>query len=223
MLEKIINSFSLAEQAYTMLKKSIISGEIAPGTELKEEKLAADLGISRTPLREAVRKLAMEELVILQKGKPATVATFTMEESLEFMELRQLIEIPNLIQVIAHCDKAFIDRLEENLLQQMKAVTENDYHQFIDYDRDFHLILAQCNGNKKVRALIQHVNTEVNRAFLLLSSTIGMSAKTAYKEHVHIVEAIKMKDIEAAKTAMHIHLQNVQKRFQTYYKEEDIK
>ena len=74
-----------------------------------------------------------------------------------------------------------------------------------------------------MRALIQHVNTEVNRAFLLLSNTIGMSAETAYKEHVDIVEAIKRKDIESAKLAMQIHLQNVQKRFQTYYKEEDIK
>ena len=222
-MKKVITSFSLAEQAYTMLKQSIISGEIPPGTELKEEKLAADLGISRTPLREAVRKLAMEELVVLQKGKPATVATFTMEESLEFIELRQLIEIPNLIKVIAQCDRECMDRLEGNLEQQMKAVTENDYHRFIDSDREFHLILASCNGNEKVRTLIEHVNTEVNRAFLLLSNTIGMSASTAYAEHVHIVEAIKSRDVELAKTAMRVHLQNVQKRFQTNYEEEDMK
>lgn len=213
----------MAEQAYNLLKKAIISGELAPLTELKEEKIATDLGISRTPLREAIQKLAMEELVVLKKGKPATVATFTNEESVEIMELRQLLEIPNLVKVIANCDKTGIDSLEDNLKQQMKAITNDDYHQFIDYDREFHLILASYNENKKVRSLIHQVNTEVNRAFLLLSNTLGMSAYEAYKEHVHIVEDIKRKDIDAAKKAMLIHLQNVRNRFQAYYKEEDIK
>lgn len=222
-MEKIVNSFSLAEQAYNLLKKAIISGELAPLTELKEEKIATDLGISRTPLREAIQKLAMEELVVLKKGKPATVATFTNEESVEIMELRQLLEIPNLVKVIANCDKTGIDSLEDNLKQQMKAITNDDYHQFIDYDREFHLILASYNENKKVRSLIHQVNTEVNRAFLLLSNTLGMSAYEAYKEHVRIVEDIKRKDINAAKKAMLIHLQNVRNRFQAYYKEEDIK
>ena len=222
-MEKIVNSFSLAEQAYNLLKKAIISGELAPLTELKEEKIATDLGISRTPLREAIQKLAMEELVVLKKGKPATVATFTNEESVEIMELRQLLEIPNLVKVIANCDETGIDSLEDNLKQQMKAITNDDYHQFIDYDREFHLILASYNENKKVRSLIHQVNTEVNRAFLLLSNTLGMSAYEAYKEHVHIVEDIKRKDIDAAKKAMLIHLQNVRNRFQAYYKEEDIK
>ncbi|PIC58372.1 MULTISPECIES: GntR family transcriptional regulator [Sporosarcina] len=222
-MEKIVNSFSLAEQAYNMLKKSIISGELAPLTELKEGKIATDLGISRTPLREAIQKLAMEELVVLKKGKPATVATFTNEESVEIMELRQLLEIPNLVKVIANCDETGITSLEDNLKQQMKAITNNDYHQFIDYDREFHLILASYNENKKVRALIHQVNTEVNRAFLILSNTLGMSAYEAYKEHVHILEVIKRKDIDAAKSAMLIHLQNVRDRFQAYYKEEDIK
>lgn len=221
-MEKIVGSFSLAEQAYTLLKKSIISGELAPLTELKEEKLAANLGISRTPLREAIRKLAMEELVLLQKGKPATVATFTMKESMELIELRQLLEIPNLVRVVDYKDKSYLDELDKNLVLQMKAITNNDYHQFIDYDREFHLILARCNENKKVQELIQHVNTEVNRAFLILSNTLGMSAHTAYKEHVQIVEAIKNTNIDAAQEAMNVHLQNVLKRFQTYYGEEDV-
>lgn len=222
-MEKIVGSFSLAEQAYTLLKKSIISGELAPLTELKEEKLAADLGISRTPLREAIRKLAMEELVLLQKGKPATVATFTMKESMDLIELRQLVEIPNLVKVIDCDDQSYIDELERNLVQQMKAITNDDYHQFINYDREFHLILARCNDNKKVQELIEHVNTEVNRAFLILSNTLGMSAHTAYKEHIQIVEAIKCMNIDAAQEAMSVHLQNVLKRFKTYYGEEDIK
>lgn len=221
-MEKIVGSSSLAEQAYTLLKKSIISGELAPLTELKEEKLAANLGISRTPLREAIRKLAMEELVLLQKGKPATVATFTMKESMELIELRQLLEIPNLVRVVDYKDKSYLDELDKNLVLQMKAITNNDYHQFIDDDREFHLILARCNENKKVQELIQHVNTEVNRAFLILSNTLGMSAHTAYKEHVQIVEAIKNANIDAAQEAMNVHLQNVLKRFQTYYGEEDV-
>ena len=220
-LEKVKTTVSLAEQAYSLLKKAIISGKLAPEKELPEEKIAADLGVSRTPLREAIRKLSMEGLVVLNKGKPATVANFTKEESLEYMELRSVLEINNIKKVIFSDDVLFIEELDENLEKQMEAITRNDFHKFIDYDRKFHLILASKNENKKIRELIHQMNTGVNRAFLVLSNTLHVSATEAYNEHVRIINAIKSKDLQLAESEMTKHFMNVEERFLVYFKEEE--
>ncbi|MBE1555268.1 GntR family transcriptional regulator [Sporosarcina limicola] len=220
-MEKIIKSKTLAEQAYSLLKKEIISGELEPGTGLREEKLASKLGLSRTPLREAIRRLAMEELVVLNKGKPATVATFTKEESLEFMELRRMLEIYNIEKIIFNEDTFFIRELEENLQRQMEAISNDDFQEYIDIDREFHLILASQNDNGKMRELIHLMNTGVNRAFLVLSNTVHMSAKGAYEEHLRIVNALKYKNFELAVQEMKEHLINVEKRFLVYFKGEE--
>lgn len=222
-MEKVIKRASLAEQAYSLLKKAIISGKLAPKTELTEEKLASDLGVSRTPLREAIRKLAMEGLINLNKGKPATVATFTKEDSLEFMELRRLLEVYNIERIISKNDVYFISELEDNLQEQMKAISNDDFQEFIDYDRKFHLILASQNENDKIKELIHQMNTGINRAFLVLSNTVHMSAIEAYDEHERITAAIKNQNLELAKSEMTEHLNNVEERFLIYFKEEDEK
>ncbi len=222
-MEKVIIRTSLAEQAYSLLKKAIISGKLAPKTELTEEKLASDLGVSRTPLREAIRKLATEGLINLNKGKPATVATFTKEDSLEFMELRCLLEVYNIEKIISKNDVYFISELEDNLQEQMKAISNDDFQEFIDYDRKFHLILASQNENEKIKQLIHQMNTGVNRAFLVLSNTVHMSAVEAYEEHERITAAIKNQDLELARREMTEHLNNVEERFLIYFKEEDEK
>jgi len=222
-MEKVIVRSSLAEQAYSLLKKAIISGKLAPKTELTEEKLASDLGVSRTPLREAIRKLAMEGLINLNKGKPATVATFTKEDSLEFMELRRVLEVYNIEKIIFNSDAFFISELEDNLQEQMKAISNDDFQGFIDYDRKFHLILASQNENDKIKELIHQMNTGVNRAFLVLSNTVHMSAIEAYHEHERITTAIKNQDLELATKEMMEHLNKVEDRFLYYFKEEDEK
>ena len=216
-MEKVIVRASLAEQAYSLLKKAIISGKLAPKTELTEEKLASDLGVSRTPLREAIRKLAMEGLINLNKGKPATVATFTKEDSLEFMELRRVLEVYNIEKIIFNNDAFFISKLEDNLQEQMKAISNDDFQEFIDYDRKFHLILASQNENGKIKQLIHQMNTGINRAFLVLSNTVHMSAIEAYEEHERITAAIKNQDLELATKEMTEHLNNVKKRFLNYF------
>ena len=216
-MERVIKRTSLAEQAYSLLKKAIISGKLEPKTELTEEKLASDLGVSRTPLREAIRKLATEGLIDLNKGKPATVATFTVEESLDYMEVRRVFEVYSIGRIIHAGDTSIVKELEDNLQEQMKAIADNDFPQFMNYDRKFHLILASQNGNEKIKQLIHQMNTGINRAFLILSNTVEMSAAPAYEEHKNLVDAIKNGNRKLAKEVMMDHLEKVEKRFLVYY------
>jgi len=216
-MKKIMKTLSLADQAYEMIRNAIISGKLAPQEDLPEEKIAADLGISRTPLREALRKLAIEGLVELHKGRPAMVATFTKEDSLHQMELRRVLETYNINKVAANFDPQLISNLKENISHQQAAVESDDFQHFIDLDREFHLLLAKKSHNPKLTEIIEHANTGVNRAFLVLSNTLPISAKEAVDEHIQIVEALEKQDSQKAKDEMKKHMVNIERRFLVYF------
>lgn len=208
---------TLADKAYNALKDAIVKGELLENETLPEEKYAKLLGISRTPLRDAFNKLAQEGLIVQHIGKPAVVAGFSKTDSIETMELRGLLEVNNIEKIISKIDLQFIEELKKNATLQLKAIEENKYDDFIELDRDFHLILASKNQNKAYRELILKVNTSVNRAFLILSNTVPQSARDAHKEHIEIIDALAKKDVALAKNKMIVHMNNVEKRFLTYY------
>lgn len=215
-MRRIAPRETLAQQAYRQLREEIVSARLEPNEELPEERLSAQLGISRTPLREALMRLSMEGLVILRKGSPATVATFTIEESRHLMEIRRVLEVHNLEKISGELNDSVFNHLESNLHCQAEAVANDEFHNFIESDREFHLILSSLNENPKTKELLNQMNTGVNRAFLILSNTLPISAKEAYEEHRTIVEALKAGDITGAKQRMNQHLMNVEQRFLKY-------
>lgn len=222
-MKKIVKQESLADQAFNSLKDAIIAGRLEQEEELPEEKLASDLGISRTPIREALKRLAADGLVHMHKARPATVATFTKEDCLHYMEIRKLLEIHNMEKNGDRLYEEVLYELKNNLEGQIEAIDSNDYNSFIDLDREFHLLLANIGDNIKLIELINQLNTSVNRAFLLLSNTLPVSAMDAYVEHKEIVQALQSFEKDLAKQLMIVHLDNVEKRFLNYYTEEENK
>jgi DNA-binding GntR family transcriptional regulator len=220
-MKKIVQNESLSEKAFSLLKKAIISGELLPNEVLPEEKLAKDLGISRTPIREALMQLDMEGLIVMQKGRPARVATFSIEESLQFIELRRVLEIYNIEKIASTADEKLISELKDNVNQQLKAVANDDFQEFIELDREFHLILASKNDNKKIVEMIHQMNNGVNRAFLILSNTVHESAKDACEEHLKLIKALESRDVALARDYMIEHMNNVEKRFILYYSKDE--
>ena len=215
-MEKIVAKATLAEQAYEYIKKMIITGKLRPGEELPEEKLASELGISRTPLREALRRLAVDALIELRKTRPAVVAGFDHEDVREIMEIRKLLEIYNLEHLSKADQQRVIPDLRENAAQQLQAIKQNDFVYFMDIDQQFHALLYNNNPNKRMKEMIYTVNTGGSRAFLLLSETIFKSAEEAYHEHLAIIEAIEKEDLKLAKQQMINHLSNIEKRLLEY-------
>ncbi|MEI3613430.1 GntR family transcriptional regulator [Pseudogracilibacillus sp. SO30301A] len=214
---------TLADQAYNLLKEAITTGKLKAGESLPEERLAKEMGISRTPLRDALNRLDVEGLIQHQTGKPAVVEGFTKEDSLNYMELRSILEVKNIEKIISKVDEPFIKVLKENLKEQLAAIKEDNYKTFIELDRDFHLLLAQLNQNSEFRKTLHRMNTGVNRAFLILSSTVVQSAEEAYQEHEEIVDALVEKDVILARNKMIVHMNNIEKRFLNYYNKSENK
>lgn len=222
-MKKLSPKESLADQAFNALKDAIINGKLAQQEELPEEKLALDLGISRTPLREALKRLAAEGLVEVNKAKPAIVATFTKEDGLHYMEIRRLLEIYNIDQNANYISEEVLCALEENLVEQFTSIKEERYNKFNDLDQQFHLLIGSIGPNRKLSELINDANAGSNRAFLILSNTLEVSAEEAYYEHEEIVRALRAQENDLAKQLMVIHLDNVERRFLLYFDEEEEK
>lgn len=223
MLRKLKQADTLANQAYRAIKKAIIHGRFSPNEQLAEEQIASLLGISRTPIREAMNRLAYEGLLEIEKGKKARVAVFTEHDHENFLELRQLLEPHNVWKLASTISSSIIQELEQNLSEQFQALQEKNLSFFIDKDMEFHLLLTKGSNNYKLSEFIEQLNTNLNRRFLILSGSLERSAHDAYNEHLSILEALKAGDGEAARERMMDHIEQVELRIKAYQIKEEIK
>src|SRR5699024_6560585 len=152
----------------------------------------------RTPLRDALNRLAAEGLVVQKQGAPSEVAGFSKERSLEYTELRKLLEVYNIEKIIGSVTEDVINELEKNLEDQLLSIKPLSYNDFTEQHHHFPLLSASVNQISHLRKLIHRMNTVVNRAFILLPNTVVRSAEEAHDVLLEIFELIKEKDTDTA-------------------------
>ncbi len=220
-MKTIQTKVSLSEQAFHILKEEIATGKLKVGDPLPEEKISAKLGISRTPLRDALGKLENEGLIKTQTGKPAVVSGFSKEDSLNHLDMRRILEIENLERIIHKMDKETLKKLNENISRQDQAVKNGHHQLYLELDSEFHILLTETNDNRLFHEMIERLSTGVDRAFLTLSNTIEVSLEDSFTEHKEILDALSVKDLSLAKEALLRHLANIEKRFLKFYDNEE--
>lgn len=220
-MKTIQTKVSLSEQAFHILKEEIATGKLKVGDPLPEEKISAKLGISRTPLRDALVKLENEGLIRTRNGKPAVVSGFSKEDSLNHLDMRRILEIENLERIIHKMDKETLKKLNENISLQDQAVKNGHHQLYLELDSEFHILLTETNDNRLFHEMIERLSTGVDRAFLTLSNTIEFSLQDSFMEHKEILDALSVKDLSLAKEALLRHLDNIEKRFLKIYDNEE--
>ncbi|WP_336511499.1 GntR family transcriptional regulator [Alteribacter salitolerans] len=210
-MDKLKRPQSLTEQAYREIKRSIINNEVEPLAYLAEEKIANNLGISRTPIREALKQLAFEGLVELRKGSKARVSSVSPEDALDYQLLRERLESLSAELAANYTTERDIRELIEITKQQNKSLELKDYHQFIELDYQFHSKIAELSNNKKLVEFINYLNLQVQR-FLVLSNTLSDSGIEAVDEHYVIIEMLQKQESEQAGVTMQNHIKNVTRR-----------
>lgn len=220
-MRTIQTKVSLSEQAFHILKEEIATGKLKVGDPLPEEKISAKLGISRTPLRDALTKLENEGLIRTRSGKPAVVCGFSKEDSLNHLEMRRILEVENLERIIHKMDEENLKKLNENIKQQAQAVDGGHHQLYLELDSEFHILLTENNDNRLFYEMIERMSRGVDRAFLTLSNTIEVSLQDSFTEHQEILDALTVKDLSLAKEALLRHLDNIEKRFLKFYDDEE--
>lgn len=205
---KINEYLPLRDIVFQTLRNAIITGELQPGERLMETQLAEKLGVSRTPIREAIRKLELEGLVIMVPRKGAQVAQFTEKDIQDVLEVRAALEaLAAKLACKRMDDRAFL-KLQLAIAEYTYAAKNKDLETMIEKDVEFHDIICNATQNDKLIQLFNNLKEQVNRYRITYLKNVEDS-DTVEAEHLAILEALKNKqeDIASDLASKHIHTQ----------------
>ncbi len=211
MLPKIGNEKSLSQRAYLAIKKAILNNDLKPNEILGEEALATSLGISRTPLREALKQLQAEKLVTINSAKQSFVAALNKEDIMQVMLFRFAIEtMASRVAALEH-EKNDMAKIQDCLKRHEKNIEKKQIEKIILCEVEFSALIAQSTKNIFLIESVERINVYMQR-FLALSNTMGRDVTYSIEEHKNIFEAIKSSDAVLAEKLTHAHLSNVTSR-----------
>jgi DNA-binding GntR family transcriptional regulator len=196
---------SLARMAYEAIRQSILSGQWKLGELYNEKAIAADLGISRTPVREALLELASQDLIIFLPRRGLMVNRFTRRDVDEIFELRKAIELAAVEKITVAAPPFDLFEIEEALLSQRKAVKQKDYLAFMEADRLFHTSFSELTNNRRLIAILDNIRDMIHVMGAKALALEGRAVEVI-EEHQTIFEAVKKGNIEEARKSMAYHL-----------------
>lgn len=196
---------SLAESVYQRILEAILSGTLAGGMELSEVALAAELGVSRTPVHEALLRLAADGLVEDLASRQARVARFTRQDLANIYEVRRILEPAAAELAAAKMTGEQLAELRAAADALDAAKVKRDWaNRAIDFDLRFHDEVAAAAGNERLRQEIVKYRRLV-RAFCRATGTRD-NLQQAFAEHQRLLAALEARDARAARRAMDDHI-----------------
>lgn len=193
--------------AYGALKDAIVSHELGAGALVSEEEWARKLGMSRTPVREALNRLEQQKLVRRVPNHGVFVADLSLDDFLEICEVRSLLE-GNACRIAAlHVSESDLARFEKEFRELASSHPTGEHvRRANEVDHAFHMFILEAAGNRQAVSIIAQLNDMITRLrFALTPSRYAESLK----EHQQILDALKARDGEAAAAAMHSHMDKV--------------
>jgi DNA-binding GntR family transcriptional regulator len=188
---------SLHGQVIEELRQAILNGRLKPGERLVEGRLAEELGVSRNPVREAIRVLTSEGLIEVTARRGASVVTMTEQEARETIEVRALLEGQNARLAARRQDKEILRRIATVLDEGAKAVAANRVEELTDLNQQFHHELAEAGQNRLLADLLKRLR---ERTAMLFSPNNPVHRSRTWEEHASILRAIIQGDERAAAT-----------------------
>lgn len=206
----IDNYLPLRDVVFITLREAILKGEIEPGERLMEIALSQKLGVSRTPIREAIRKLELEGLVIMTPRKGAVVAEITLKDLQDVLEVRMNLEK---LAVELACNKATaedIDELKKLHKEFKETLQQEDLTVVAEADVKFHDAIYRITDNKRLIQILNNLREQMYR-YRLEYIKDDKYRNLLVDEHAGIIEAIENRDVDMAKDYSEKHINNQEK------------
>ncbi len=194
---------TVAEEVYDYLRGELFAGNIEPGRWLREQEVAEALQVSRTPVREAIRRLAQEGLMVFSTNRGAQVRPIKLLEAEEVYAVRVRLEGMAAGLAATNATPEEVAGLREQL-RFIDDLEDEDFVGQIRADNEFHLSIATLSGNEVLAEMVQRLNDRVTRA-KLVTRDVNVSV-LARSQHELIVDAIAAGDEPAAEEAMRRHV-----------------
>ena len=205
-------SMSQSEVAYRVLKEKIVTLELPPATLLNEAELMTELDLGRTPIREALQRLSLENLVVILPRRGTIVADLNMSDLQKVFELRLELETYSVRFAAARATHEEIAEMERLFIDANDIIRNGDYRQLITLDIEAHRLLAQAAHNEFLAETLERLYTHVLRLWYVSLHKVER-LQEAIQEHHDIIEAVKARDGERAAQIMRAHVSGFQDKF----------
>lgn len=199
-------ALALSELAHKAMMGMLLSGELAPNEVVTERQIALQLGISRTPLREAVRRLEGERLLERQRSGALVVRALPVEEYMHILNVRRLVEGEAARLAAGRVPVAELEQLKSRIGEALQLPENALTPEFAASDRDLHGLIAAACGNPVLQQVIADLRT---RTAMFRFGRLPSRRKTVCAEHLEIIDALIVGDSERAQRAMHHHVDQV--------------
>ena len=221
---RVAGSGALSKQIYAVLSDRIVSLSLKPFEQLSEVNVATELGVSRTPVREAFVRLSELGIVDIYPQRGTLVAPIRMPELEKSQFLREALELALLRRAMASGRTAeLVGRLRAEIAVQKAFIEVGELQRFYQSDEDFHATIAEFAGMASVTSEIERVKIHINRARYLMISGVD-DIRLVLEQHKQIADAIESNKPSVAEAAMEQHLRRVleyigqaQEKFPEYF------
>ena len=207
-LKLAINDYlPLRDVVFITLRQAILKGELAPGERLMEIRLANMLGVSRTPIREAIRKLELEGLVVMIPRRGAEVAGISEKSLRDVLEVRRSLEELAMDLAVQRMDSGRMEELEKAQAEFVEAISASDLIRIAQADENFHDVIYAGTENEKLVQMLNNLRDQMYRYRLEYIKDTG-KRQILKVEHERMMDALRHRDREKAKRTAREHIDN---------------
>jgi len=214
-------SIPLRDQVYALVRRAIVTGKLAPGAPVNEIDIAARLGISRTPVREAVKKVSDEGLIEVFAQTGTFVADISRRQVEEAYIIRIALELESIRRAAAAVETRHLQDLEDIIHAHETALKRSRFDEAITRDDEFHRYIAEMNGLSMLWKAVDISKAQMDRCRLLSLPSPGAGQETI-AQHRAILDALGRRDPEASMTALRTHLETSLRNTLSYLDAEPV-
>jgi len=199
----------LSKKVYHILKVRIIKGDFKPGEKILEVNIAEQLGVSRTPVREAIKGLAAEGLVKMNPNQGVVVINVSIEDLQEVLQTRRVLEGYAASVAAEKISKEETKKLEKITKKMSICISKNDVVAYSELNAEFHNLILHVCGNKRLMKICNNLSSSDHRFRIRSLRNNPERLKYSLKEHQEILVALKKKDSEQTEKLSKKHIENV--------------
>ena len=200
---------NLSEKAYDEIKDAIYKGKVMPGDILSESQLASQLGMSRTPVREALRMLATENFVEVKNGIGAYVKPLSSKDMEDLYEVRCLLEVQAIKTSIYRITNDEIDAFERHFQALLDACERGEHPgqgEFSELDWSLHILFVERCSNKYIKSIVASYDSNLRR-YQSMSIDALNDVRESARQHLEILKALRLRDADKASEVLKKHLE----------------
>lgn len=212
------NYLPVSEIVYNKIKKLIITGQFKGGERLLLNNLANRLGVSITPVREAIKQLEKEELVRLIPNKGAEVVSIFIEDVVEIYDIRAVLEGLAIKLLSGKVDKDFLGKLYTLYSKSENYLIKKDVVSYQEYNKKFHELIVSQTGNKRLISMMNKIRDHMT-IIIIKNLSLESLEKTKYhaKEHIKIFHALEESNFDLAEKLIKTHIINAKDEILTNF------